>query len=126
MSNYRDRAAQLAMLELASSYSEDEFGNTTHTFDTPIAKVMLERCWNDGDTCLSVLHPLQEVPIVKIDLVACEEIRVVDDKRGKYFEFVGRSRVEEYSRGSNRKTLGFRVYLAPFVSVEPFFQSDPI
>lgn len=125
-STYYDRSEPLAILELADEYTEDEYGNTIHIFETPVAKVVLERCWYDGDTSISVIVPTQDVPIVKIELVACDEIRAIDDKRGKYFEFVGQRKVEEFNRGSNRKTIGFRVYLMPFVSVEPFLCIEPV
>lgn len=118
---FTDNTDPLAILELADEFSEDDFGNTTHTFKTPVATLVLERCWYDGDTAISVIVPTQDVPIIKLELIGCDSIRVVNDKRGKFFEFAGQARIEEFSRGSNRKTLGFRVYLTPFVSVEPYF-----
>ncbi len=120
-SNFVDQTDPQAILALADEFSEDEFGNSVHIFDTAAAKVVLERNWYDGDTRICLIVPGQAVPLVNIELLGCNAIRAVDDKRGRYLEFVGQVRTDQVTRGVTASTLGLRIFLAPVVTVEPFF-----
>ena len=85
----------LALLELASDVSEDEMGNIQYIFDTTVAKVILDHCYLDGDTSVRLFVAGQEPPIVQVDLVNCDRLKVVNDKRGQYLEIVGQYKVED-------------------------------
>lgn len=119
----KQRLAYLEILDLASAVEEDEFRTITYTFNTPVATLRLIDSTLDGDVEVSVFVAGQESALLHLELVACKNISVVDDKRGKYLEFLGQLRVGEYARGSSRKEAGFRLYLAPFVRLEPYFNS---
>ena len=112
---------RLPILELASEFKEDEFGNLIYTFRTAAGVVELSLSTLDGDVSIALTVPSQVEPIVKIDLVGCRSIGVVNDKRGQYLEFVGQHRVENFSRGHLETSAGFRVRLEPTLLVEPFF-----
>lgn len=122
--DYHNRMNYLDILDLASEVTEDDYGNATFKFITPVATAMLSYCRYDGDTSVSLHVPAQAAPVASLRLVRCPEIRAVNDKRGKYLELVGRLRLEQYALGVNRETVGFRLYLEPTVCLEPFFTTD--
>lgn len=119
--DYRDRLDELSILELATAIKEDEFGNIWYTFATPMGVIELHRSLYDGDTAITLVVPGQSDPVVLLELVGCEGVVAVNDKRGKYLEFVGQHKVEDYARGELEKTAGFRVRFEPFVRIEPFY-----
>lgn len=111
----------MQLLELATSADEDEFGNVSYVFETPTARVELNRCVLDGDTSVCLVAKGQSLPLVKLDLVGCAGIRAVNDKRGKYLELIGQLKEEPYSRGDMKQTFGFRLRLEPTTCLEPFY-----
>ncbi|BBB68326.1 hypothetical protein UNDYM_4073 [Undibacterium sp. YM2] len=119
----KQRLAYLDILDLASAVEEDEFRTITYTFTTPVATIQLIDSTLDGDVAVSVFVTGQDTPILHLELIDCKNISTVDDKRGKYLEFLGQLKIGEYSRGSSRKEAGFRLYLEPFVRLEPYFNS---
>ncbi|MFZ6770233.1 hypothetical protein ACO0LM_24535 [Undibacterium sp. Di26W] len=119
----KQRTSYLEILDLASSVVEDEFRNITYTFITPVATIRLFDSTLDGDITLSVYVAGQDSPLLHLELIGCELISAVDDKRGKYLDFLGQLAIGESSRGCSRKEAGFRLYLEPFVRLEPYFNS---
>lgn len=119
----KQRLHYLEILDLASAVEEDEFRTITYTFTTPVATIQLIDSTLDGDITVSVSVAGQDSPLLHLELIGCENISAVDDKRGKYLEFLGQLKIGEYSRGSSRKEAGFRLYLEPFVRMEPYFNS---
>ncbi|MFZ6733446.1 hypothetical protein ACO0LG_16080 [Undibacterium sp. Ji42W] len=119
----KQRLAYLDILDLASAVEEDEFRTITYTFTTPVATIQLIDSTLDGDVTVSVFVTGQDTPLLYLELIGCKNICAVDDKRGRYMEFLGQLKIGEYSRGSSRKETGFRLYLEPFVRLEPYFKS---
>jgi len=119
----KKRLAYLDILDLASAVEEDEFRTITYTVTTSVATIRLIDSTLDGDIVVSAFVAGQDSPLVHLELIACENISAVDDKRGKYLEFLGQLAIGEYSRGSSGKETGFRIYLEPFVRLEPYFNS---
>jgi hypothetical protein len=119
----KDRADYLDILDLASECTEDEFRNIHYVFRTPVATIELFDSALDGDVSIRIFVSGQEAPLVKLDLVDCLDVKAINDKRGRYLEFVGQLQIGEWSRGSDRKTTGFRLYFEPSVCLEPFFVS---
>ena len=125
MGAFQSKTDIYAILELASKFSEDDFGNHVYVFESPVGTVILSYCINDGDTSVELFVKGQDSPIVKIDIQGCMEIIVVNDKRGKYLEFSGRLCIESHiSRGQQVKTTGFRLQIEPFLLVEPFIKEE--
>lgn len=121
---HRTLHQELPILDLATSFTEDEFGNFNYIFETGICTIFLDLSTLDGDTSIRLIAPGQDEPLVDLELVGCKGIRVVDDKRGQYLEVIGQHRIEEYSRGKLKKTAGFRLRIEPIVSIEPFYNED--
>lgn len=118
---FDNRDQLLPILDLATAFDDDEFGNVAYTFQTDSWQVVLSISTLDGDVALAVTIPSQTDPIVSIDLIGCEGIGVVNDKRGKFLEFVGQHKIEDFSRGKLERSAGFRLRLAPALLVEPFY-----
>jgi hypothetical protein len=123
VAEYRARVDELGILELATGVSDDELGNVTYEFDSPGIHASLMHNKYDGDTSVVLSIPGRENPIARIYLVDCAGIRAVNDKRGKYLEFIGQLLVGPHERGGT-KYAGFRLYVEPEISLEPFFNSD--
>jgi hypothetical protein len=119
----KNRLNYLELLELAMQCHEDEFQNITYKFEYPFATITLFDSALDGDISVQISVPGQSSPIVKLDLADCAEVKAVNDKRGKYLEFVGQLQVDDYTRGSTLRTTGFRLHLEPNVLLEPFFKT---
>lgn len=122
--SWRDHKSYLEVLELASSLDEDEYGNSRYKFECANVQVVLNHNWLDGDTELAMFISPQDEPVLRMNLVDCEDIVAIDDKRGKYIEFFGQIRNDEHLRGTIRKCFGFRLRLEPFVNVEPFYSES--
>ncbi len=121
MSDYAERMSELALLELATDVSDDGVGNTTYTFRESGATVLLTYNQYDGDVSVAVHVPGQSTPIGRASLIDCDGITAVNDKRGRYLEFIGKQSLAEGRYRDGRNTAGFRVHLAPEVCLELFF-----
>lgn len=115
---------ELSFLELADSVSNDEFGNYAYVFNRASGNVHLAISTLDGDVSIQVFIPSQSTPIVDLELVGCETIHCVNDKRGVYFEVIGQHRIEQYNRGNIAQSAGFKLQLAPELSIEPFYRAE--
>ena len=114
----------LELMQLADACEADEFGNVTYVFRGDPVSFTLNRCAFDGDTMIIANIAGQEEPLINIALTGCPDGKVVSDKRGKYVEFVGQSSLEDSRRGTIRKMLGFRVFVAPIRRIEVFFNAS--
>lgn len=123
MNDYHARMNELDILELATAISDDGFGESTYTFETAAVTATLTHNVHDGDTFVVLTVPNQSTPIARFELVDCVRVGAVNDKRGKYLDFVGQLRVENYSRGGKR-AAGFRLHVAPAICLEPYFEQD--
>ena len=124
MTNFGERLSVMAILELATDVSDDGFGNTTYTFQESGATVLLTYNQYDFDTSVVVHVAGQSTPIGRAHLIDCGAINAINDKRGKYLEFIGKQSLAEGTYRDGRKTAGFRVHLAPEVCLELFLVSD--
>ncbi|MDR3482593.1 MAG: hypothetical protein P4L91_17995 [Burkholderiaceae bacterium] len=120
----KERLDYLEIFDLASKIDEDEFGNITYHFVTPVATVVLCDSTNDGDISLELSVPAQKLPLVKLDLAGCKEIHVVNDKRGKYLEFVGQLKSARYLKGGENAIVGFRLQFEPRICLEPYLINE--
>ena len=124
MKNYHERMCELALLELATDVSGDGVGNTTYTFQESGATILLTYNPYDFDVSVAVHVQGQSTPIGRASLIDCDGIKAVNDKRGKYLEFIGKQSLAEGRYGDGRKTAGFRMHLAPEVCLELFLLLD--
>lgn len=110
----------LEILNIASGYKEDEFGNAVYIFgDSEVTATLHIDYGMDVRVILNV--PTQSEPITTATLDACKEFRVIDDKRGRWIEFIGS--LVSSNQGHYHLTLkaGLRLMLAPSISLQMFF-----
>jgi len=121
MDDFQNRIDIYEILELASKFSEDGYGNYNYVFEASIATVVLDYCIYDGDVSVKVIVQGQNEPILKIDLLGCKKIDVINEKRMKCLDFTGIFRVEnDFSRRQQPNNTGFRLQIEPFLTVEVF------
>ena len=113
------------ILELASRFEDDGYGEYTYIFESSIATVYLYYGIYDGDATIDLYLPQQTQAIIHLSLQHCIDIKVVNDKRGKYLDCIA------YLKGDplylpNAKSIkaGFRLRLEPLLSLEPFIIND--
>jgi hypothetical protein len=111
------------LLELASKYSENEFGDKTYTFDTPTASAVLV-IEHGRPICISIYVANQTDPVSTAELEQCEVIRTFKEKGWCYIEFIGQ--LTTHVDGNIHKSMkaGCRLTLSPIVSLHLFFSKE--
>jgi hypothetical protein len=74
----------------------------------------------DGDISIEVTCDQQAQPLMKVNLLSCPAVRVVRDRRGQYFEFAATKAFAGRYDETSAAPYGFRLWLDPFIQVEPF------
>ena len=75
----------------------------------------------NADVAVSLYCAPQVAPVLRLNLLDCPGARLVDDKRGKFIEFAGATNMfaGRYDP-SAAAPYGFRLWVEPFIQVEPF------
>jgi hypothetical protein len=74
----------------------------------------------DGDVCIELTCAQQRQPLLKVNLLSCPSARVLRDKHGQYIEFAATKAFAGRYDETSAAPYGFRLWLDPFVQVEPF------
>jgi hypothetical protein len=100
---------------------EDEQG-ICYRYKVPRQGVTLElTVWPlDGDVCIELTCAQQPQPLLKVNLLSCPSARVLRDRRGQYVEFAATKAFAGRYDETSAAPYGFRLWLAPFVQIEPF------
>ena len=113
------------ILDLASRFEDDGYGQYTYIFESSTTMVYLYYGIYDGDASIEVYLPQQPQAIIQLNLQRCLEIKVINDKRGKYLECMAFLKGEPlYLPDAKAVKAGFRLRLEPFLNVEPFIIND--
>jgi hypothetical protein len=75
----------------------------------------------DGDVFIKLTCDNQSPPLLEVSLLSCQAARVLQDKRGQYTEFASAKAFTGRYDETFIAPHGFRLWVNPFVQVEPFF-----
>lgn len=109
---------------MASSCEGDETTGFVYTFAS--SAVLAELRVDYGMKLMVKLSiDAHSTPVATAKLAYCEEIRTRNSRDRTFIEFVGQT--ESTNEGANRLSCkaGFRLVLAPSVSLEMFFEPEP-
>lgn len=74
----------------------------------------------DGDVSLKISCGHQSEPFINLQLLECQAVRVVQDKRGRCMEFSAPKAFAGRYDESSAAPYGFRLWVQPYLQVEPY------
>ncbi len=74
----------------------------------------------EGDISVKIYCDQQSEPVINLQLLECQALRVVQDKRGQYIELAGPKAFSGRYDESSAAPYGFRLWAQPYLQVEPF------
>lgn len=74
----------------------------------------------DSDVFVKIYSSPQVEPLIALNLLDCPAARVIQDSRGRFIEFAGGKAFTGRYDTSTAASYGFRLWVDPYIQVEPY------